>query len=130
MPPPLAGRCSGSRGAPARVLPVAWGPRGLEAIVEGEPLLIAPDLSGASVLSGFLGQPPSRGAPRSPDGQTYVVPSDVGLVVQGAGRARLLRARDLDGTYGEQRSCVVADDGAHVACVRGSRAWVGTWDAP
>lgn len=138
VPPPLAGRCAGSRGAPARAIPVAWGPRGLEAIVEGEPILFAPDLASASLLTAFLDQPAARGSPRSPDGQTYLVPTDTGLLVQqgiekggspGA-HARLLRARELDGTYGEQRGCVVSDDGTHAACVHAGHAWVGAWDAP
>jgi hypothetical protein len=130
VPPPLGGRCAGSRGAPARAIPVAWGPRGLEAIVEGEPLLIATDLSSASALSAFLDQPPTRGSPRSPDGKSYVVPTEAGLLVQGTARARLLRARETDGTYADQRACVVSDGATHVACLRGDKAWVGSWDTP
>jgi len=128
--PPLGGRCAGSRGAPARALAVAWGPRGLEVIVEGQPLLIAPDLSHASALAAFLDQPATPGAPRSPDGRTYVVPTGVGLVVRGPGRARLLRGAGLDGSYEEQRDCAVGNDGTRVACVRAGKAWVGTWEAP
>jgi hypothetical protein len=130
VPPPLAGRCSGSRGAPARAMPIAWGSRGLEAIVEGEPILIAPDLASASSLAAFLDQAPTRGSPRSPDGRTFVVATDAGLMVRGPTRARLLRARELDGTYADQRACVVSDDATHVACVHGGKAWVGSWDAP
>jgi hypothetical protein len=130
VPPPLGGRCAGSRGAPARAIPIAWGPRGLEAIVEGEPLLIATDLSSASSLSAFLDQPAARGSPRSPDGKNYVVPTEAGLLVRGAARPRLLRAREIDGTYADQRACVVNDDATHVACLRGDKAWVGAWDAP
>ena len=134
VPPAIAGRCAGSRGAPARALPVAWGPRGLEAIVEGEPILFASDVGSASLLAAFLDQPAVRGAPRSPDGQTYIVPTEAGLLVQQSiqkgARARLLRGRELDGTYGDQRGCVVSDDATHAACVHAGHAWVGTWDAP
>jgi hypothetical protein len=126
--PPLGGRCAGSRGAPARAIPVAWGPAGLEAIVEGELLLVSSDLAHASPLAAFLDQPPTLGAPRSPDGKTYVVPTGVGLIVRSPGRARLLRSPELDGTYAEQSDCVVSDDAARVACVRGGKAWVGTWE--
>jgi hypothetical protein len=128
--PALAGRCAGSRGAPAKAIPMAWGPRGLEAIVEGDFILMASNLESATPLAAFLDQPATRGSPRSPDGKTFVVATEAGLMVQGPSRSRLLRARELDGTYGDQRSCTVSDDATHVACVRAGRAWVGTWDAP
>jgi len=128
--PPLGNRCSGSRGAPARALAVAWGPRGLEAIVEGEPLLVAPDLSRATLLPAPLDSPALLGSPRSPDGKSLVVPTSVGLMVRGSPRSRLLRARDLEGSYAQLRDCTVSNDATHVACVRGDRAFVGQWDAP
>jgi hypothetical protein len=133
LPPTLGNHCAGARGAPARVLPIAWGPSGLEAIVEGEPVLVSPDLAHASALAALLDQAPSLGAPRSPDGKTTVVPTGAGLVVRGlagSARTRLLRAAELDGTYAEQTDCAVSDDGAHVACVRAGKAWVGAWEAP
>ncbi len=125
--PPLSGRCAGSRGALARTIPVAWGPGGLEAIVEGEPVLVSPDLSGSSALAAFMNQPSTRGGPRSPDEKTYVVATSAGLLVRGPAGARLFHARELDGTYGDERDCAVSDDGVHVACVRAGKAWVGTW---
>jgi hypothetical protein len=129
--PALGDRCSGSRGAPARVVPVAWGPAGLEAVVDDEILLLSPDLARASPLAAWVDQPAPRGGPLAPDGKTLVVPTVAGLVVaRGPSRARLLRAPELDGTYAEQRDCVVSADGARVACVRAGRAWVGTWDPP
>jgi hypothetical protein len=125
---PIGGKCAGSRGAAARAVPVAWGAGGLEAIVEGEPVLISGDLSRASALATFLDQPVMPGAPRSPDGKTYVMATGAGIVVRGAGgKARLLRAAELEGAYGEQRGCVVSTDGTHVACVRGGKGWVGQW---
>jgi hypothetical protein len=124
----IGGRCVGSRGAPARAVPVAWGAGGLEAIVEGELVLVAADLSRASSLSTFQDQKVTLGAPRSPDGKTYVVPTATGIVVRGpGGRSRTYRAAELDGTYGEQKGCAVSADGVHVACVRAGRGWVGTW---
>ncbi len=127
--PALAGRCAGSRGAPARAVPIAWGPRGLEALVDGEPVLIATDLASATPLAAFLDQPAEKGSPRSPDGKTYVVPTVAGLLVRGAAGAHLYRARELNDAYADQRACVVSDDGSHVACLRGERAWVGAWGA-
>jgi hypothetical protein len=129
VPAPLGGRCAGSRGAPAGAIPIAWGKRGLEAVVEGEPVLVATDLASASPLAAFLDEPSLRGSPRSPDGKTYVFATEAGLLVQGASGARLLRARGLEGAYADQRSCTVSDDGTHVACVRSGKAWVGAWDA-
>src|SRR6185312_6444271 len=65
--PPLA-KCTGARTS-AAAIPVAWGPRGLEAIVAGEPVAIAPDLSRA--LPSFVptDAPFTLGAPRSPGGK-------------------------------------------------------------
>jgi len=129
VPAPPWNRCAGSRGAPARAVPVAWGPRGLEALVESQLVLVSNDLSQASPLASFIGQAGSPGSPRSPDGTRVVVPTAIGFLVWSARRPRLLRGADLDGTYAEQRECVVSDDGTHVACIRDGRAWVGTWDA-
>jgi hypothetical protein len=128
VPPPLGDRCIGSRGAPVRALPIAWGSGGIEAIVEGEPVLVSSDLAHSSPLAAFIGQPYALGAPRSPDGGALVVPTGAGLLVQSPTRTRLLRAAELDGTYGEQRDCAVSNDGTHVACVRAGKAWVGSWD--
>jgi hypothetical protein len=113
-----------------RAVPIAWGPRGLEALLEGDLFLVSPDLTQSAVLATFLGQPSKPGAPRSPDGKTYVITTDAGFVVRGETRTRVLRGADLDGTYAEQRDCTVSNDATHVACVRAGRAWVGTWDAP
>lgn len=129
VPAPLAARCSGSRGAPMRAVPIAWGARGLEALLEGDMVLVSPDLTQAAVLATLLGQPSKPGGPRSPDGKTLVVATDAGFLVRGEARARLLRGEELDGTYAEQRDCTVSNDATHVACVRAGRAWVGTWDA-
>ncbi len=129
--PPAASRpLRRLQGAPARAIPMAWGPRGLEAIVEGEPVLIASDLSSASPLAAFLDQPATRGSPRSPDGKSDVVPTEAGLLVRGSNRARLLRAHELEATYADQHACVVSDDQTHVACIRADKAWVGQWDPP
>jgi hypothetical protein len=125
--PPLGNRCVGSHGAPGHALPIAWGPQGLEALVEGEPVLVSTDLAHASVLATLLEQP-ARGGPRSPDGKTIVVATGVGLFVRSAGHARLYRAPGFEGTYGQQRDCAVSNDAAHVACVHSGRAWVGSWD--
>jgi hypothetical protein len=128
--PTLGQRCTGSRGAPARALALAWGAGGLEAIVEGQPLRIVPETGQASLLAALLDSATIPGAPRSPDGKVVVASTSAGFLVQGSSRPRLLRASELEGTWDEQRDCAVSRDAAHVACVRGGKAWVGTWEAP
>jgi hypothetical protein len=125
--PPLGGRCVGGRGASVHVLPIAWGPAGIEAVVENEIVWVSPDLTHTSTSPDTLGQPFSPGSPRSPGGGALVVPTGAGILVHGSGRARLLRAPELEATYGEQRDCVVSNDETHVACVRAGSAWVGTF---
>ncbi|WP_394821224.1 hypothetical protein [Pendulispora albinea] len=125
--PPFSARCASGKGEPAPVIPIAWGTAGLEAIVAGEPILIAANFARASALSVPLDQPGPPGSPRSPNGKTMAVPTGSGIVVRGA-KTRLLRAKELDGGYGELRDCSVSDDGARVACIRGGRAFVGVWD--
>lgn len=126
--PPLGDRCAGSRGAPSRTLPIAWGPGGLEALVEGVPVLVAPDLSRASLLAAPLDSPPLLGGPRSPDGKVLVVPTAMGLVQRSPTRTRTLLAEELDGGTAPLRDCTTSSDGVHVACVRGERVIVGAWD--
>lgn len=127
--PPLGTRCTSGKGELARVLPIAWGQGGLEAIVAGEPILVSSDLARASALENLLDQPPSLGSPRSPGGKTLAVPTSLGVLVRGpaAGKNRLLRAKELEGGYGELRDCTVSDDGLRVACARGGRAFAGVW---
>jgi hypothetical protein len=126
--PPLGSRCSGTRGASVHASPIAWGPAGLEAIIDGELVSVSPDLTRASTLAGPLGQPATPGSPRSPDGGALVVATGAGILVRGARHTRLLRAPELEGAYGDQHDCVVSNDEVHVACVHTGGAWVGAWD--
>jgi hypothetical protein len=140
VPPPLASKCA-KKGDAAQAIAFAWGTRGLEAVIGGEPVLVAPDLSRASPLPGFMDQPSQPGAPRSPNGRLMVVATSQGLLVRSArsdaagraqdaaGKPHLLRAKSLDGAYTVQTDCAVSNDGTRVACVQGGRAWVGLWDA-
>jgi hypothetical protein len=130
VPPPLGDRCVGSRGAPSRAIPFAWGPGGVQAFVEGDPVLVTPDLASAAPLASFFDQPVARGSPRSPDGKSFVVAAGAGLVVGTVRATRLLRAADLSGAYVEQQGCAVSDDETEVACVHAGKAWLGTWAAP
>ncbi len=126
---PFGRRCRPGDREPVRALPLASGAGGLEVLVEGEPVLIDPGGLRATPLAQLLGTPTNAGSPRSPDGGTLVVPTSLGLLVKG-GRARLLRAKELEHGYGELRDCSVSDDAARVACVRGGVAFVGIWPLP
>jgi hypothetical protein len=122
---PSGARCpSGTAREPARSLPLAWGPGGLEVVVSGEPLLITGGK--ASPLAQLLTQPVVPGSPRSPNGGTFVVPTSQGILVKGP-KVHLFRAKELEHGYGELRDCTVSDDGARVACTRGGVAFVGVW---
>jgi hypothetical protein len=134
--PPLGPRCA-SKGEPVPTTAIAWGSRGLEAIVTGEPLLVAPDLAHASLPPGPLDQPFQPGSPRSPNGKGLVVPTALGILVRGSGssgvpapKSHLFRAKELEGGYLELRDCAVSDDLARIACTRGGRAFAGIWDLP
>jgi hypothetical protein len=123
---PLGPKCA-SKGEPAPAIPIAWGTRGLEALVAGEPILFPPGLTRATPLAPLLDQPGTPGSPRSPDGKTTVFATPQGLLVRAA-KWRMYRAPELDGTYAQQHDCVVSDDATHVACIKGGRAWIGTWE--
>jgi hypothetical protein len=122
--PRLDARCSSPAGTPAPVVPLAWGPGGLETIVSGTRVLVVGDH--ASLLKSAIGATP-HGSARSPDGRTFAYPTSLGILVQSEKRSRLVRSPDLDGTYAEQRDCTASDDGDHVACVRAGKAWVATF---
>jgi hypothetical protein len=132
--PPLGAHCTqahdgsdhAARGDPAPTLAVAWGTRGLEAVVAGEPILVSPDLVRATPSQSSLDQPTTLGSPRSPNGRVLVTSTTMGLLVRGA-HSRLFRARELEGGYLDVRDCTVSDDASRVACVRGGRAFVGIW---
>ncbi len=123
--PPPGARCVGGKGDAASAVALAWGPSGLEAIVGGVPVLVSA-AERASLLQSPLSQPVSLGSPRAPGGKLLVLPTPLGLIVEGA-KSRTLRARELDGAYGELRDCTVSDDGKRAACVRAGHAWVGVW---
>ncbi len=127
IPPRIGARCGAAKGMPAPVVPLAWGPGGVEALVSGEPVMIVPASKTASTLKAPLGQITPKGSARSPDGKTLAYPSALGVLVTSALKSRLVRAADLDGTYGEQRDCTASDDGAHVACVRAGKVWLATF---
>jgi hypothetical protein len=114
--PPLGGRCAGGRGEPAVTVPLAWGPRGLEALVAGQPLLLRPEASSSALLSSMIAQAPPLGSPRSAEGHAMALATTHGVLVLGR-RAARHRAPELE-PYAELEHCTTTDDGARIACVK------------
>jgi hypothetical protein len=124
--PRLGARCTGTRGDQATTLPIAWGPRGLEAIVAGQPLLIPSEGTSASALLVPLDQMPPLGSPRSPSARALAVPTSRGILVRTT-RWSLYRSPVLE-PYAEIRHCAVSDDASRLACVRRGRVVIATFD--
>ncbi|AKV01179.1 hypothetical protein AKJ09_07842 [Labilithrix luteola] len=112
--PALGTRCSGSRGEAAPAVPLAWSARGLETLVAGQPLLVRPESSQASLLASFLDEPGAQGSPRSPSGKAMALATRDGVLVRGAKWSRV-RAPDLE-PYDDLRACTISDDASMIAC--------------
>lgn len=116
---PLVPPCTTSRGEPADVSPISWGPAGLELFVAGEPLVVDASLSHATSLLKPSGQRPSRGAASSPDGSAVALATPLGVVV----RTPKGEFRVKGGGLGTALSqCTVADDASAIACLDGAKA--------
>lgn len=121
--PHLGKSCRGaanSRGDAASVTPIAWGSRGLEAIIAGQPVLLRPQPPEASPLGSFSEQPP-MGSPLARSGKSIAVATSSGVLLQrGTPRWSLVKAPELE-PYTSIRHCTANDDGSRVACLRGGK---------
>ncbi len=128
LPPLFTSRCGdGKAGASAQTTPVAWGPSGLFALVDDEPVIVPLELVTASgKATGTLPAPAAAidgaftlGAPRSPNGQWLVVPTRFGIVRRDdtTRAAILIRNKELEGLYGTLRECAINNEGTRLACV-------------
>ena len=124
--PPLGSRCAGGRGEAATTIPIAWGARGLEALVAGQPLLVRPESSSATVMAAPLGEMPPFGSPRSAGGRALAVATSQGVLVRTTKAARY-RSAELE-PYAELRQCTTTDDASRIACVKNGRVVIGTFD--
>lgn len=118
--PRLGKTCSSGRGEPAPAVPIAWGPRGLEAIVAGQPVLIKTDPPEASALPAFTDEVPPPGSPRSHGTKTLALAMPGGILVRGRPapeRWSMVRSPDLE-PYADVRRCTIDDSGSRIACVR------------
>lgn len=125
--PRLGKTCNGGRGEPAQTVPIAWGSRGLEAIVAGQPVLIKNDLSQATPLAGFLDEVPPAGSPRAHGAKTLAFATFNGVLVRGRTPERwaLVKSPDLE-PYQDLRRCTTNDDGSRIACLRRGKAVIVT----
>ena len=124
--PALGSRCAGGRGEAATTIPIAWGPRGLEALVAGLPLLVKPETSSATVMASPLGEMPPFGSPRSAGARAMAVATSQGVLVRTTKSARY-RAPELE-PYADLSQCTTNDDASRIACVKRGRVVLGTFD--
>jgi hypothetical protein len=117
--PALLPPCTSSRGEPAEVVPVGWGPRGLSLFAAGEPVLFDPKLTKASLLTEPVEGPWVRGGPRSPDGKTIALATSAGVIVHGPSGTSRVRG---PGFADDVRACTVNDGASALACLVGGRA--------
>ncbi|MBX3228150.1 MAG: hypothetical protein KIT84_27005 [Labilithrix sp.] len=114
---PRLGRACSGHGEPLLVQPIAWGPRGLEAIVAGRPFIFKSEGANemtASPLAPFLDERPPPGSPRMGAKMAVAVPN--ALLVLAEGKWRNLRSPDVKPS--ELRACTIDDTATRVACVR------------
>jgi hypothetical protein len=112
--------CAGHGTGPnVTITPLSFDDNGLDALVSGTHLVVAPPGKKAAASL------PAMGTPRSPDGRWLVTPSALGLLVLGE-RKELWQTGKLSehADAGRFTDCVVANDARAVACIDGGRAIV------
>jgi len=112
--------CAGHGTGPnVTITPLSFDDNGLDALVSGTHLVVAPP--GKKPPASL----PAMGTPRSPDGRWLVTPSALGLLVLGE-RKELWQTAKLSehADAGRFTDCVVANDARAVACIDGGRAIV------
>jgi hypothetical protein len=123
--PRLGKACAGGRGEPALAVPIAWGARGLEAVVAGQPVVL--DASHAEALPFLTEDPAPQGSPRSASGKAIALPVTGGVLVRRAGaRWSLVRSPELE-PYAELRHCAIAEDATRLACLRRGKVTIASF---
>jgi hypothetical protein len=120
--PRLGARCVDGRGEAASAVPLAWGPRGLEALVAGIPLLLRPEANVAVGMASMVGQSPPLGSARSPSGAAMALATAEGVLVIGK-KSQRCRAPELE-PYAELSACTVNDEATRIACTKRGRVVV------
>jgi hypothetical protein len=123
LPAPLATPAPARPGISFDAVPLAWAGAGLEALVSGEPMLVAPDLTLVKrLVPGAPDGGPSAsshaGSPRSPDARSIALATRQGVLVHAPSRWETWRAPELEAGAGSLRACTVSNDAKAVACLR------------
>jgi len=110
--------CAGHGTGPSvAITPLSFDDNGLDALVAGARLAVAPP--GKKPVPGL----PELGTPRSPDGRWIVTPNPLGLLLIGERAQELWQTDKLTehADAGRFTDCVVANDARAVACIDSGR---------
>jgi hypothetical protein len=120
--PRMGKPCSGARGEPAAAIPIAWGPRGLSALVAGQPVLMKLEPAEGTALASVFDDTPVPGSPLSAGKTGFALATPSGVLTRGKTRDKWAQVRSSDlEPYADLRRCVASDDGSKIACLRASR---------
>ena len=119
---PRLGRGCTGHGDPVLAQPIAWGNRGLEAIVAGRAVLIKDD--SATILPSFLDEPAPQGSPRARGSASFATALPNALLALVEGKWSLVRSPEFKPS--ELRACTIENTGAHIACVHRGKVLVIT----
>lgn len=117
---PRLGRGCTGHGDPVLAQPIAWGNRGLEAIVAGRAVLIK-DPGGenggeAVILPSFLDEPAPLGSPRARGSAAFATALPGALLANVEGKWSVVKSPEFRAA--ELRNCTIDDAGARIACVQ------------
>jgi hypothetical protein len=119
---PRLGRGCTGHGDPVLAQPIAWGNRGLEAIVAGRAVLIKEEE--ASLESIFLDERAPMGSPRARGSAAFATAVPTALLAQVEGKWSVVKSPDLRPS--DLRACTIEDTGARIACVQRGKVLVIT----
>lgn len=116
---PRLGRGCTGHGDPVLAQPIAWGNRGLEAMVAGRAVLIK-DAGGATggeavILTSFLDEHAPMGSPRARGSAAFATAIPSALLAQVEGKWSVVKSPDLRPS--DLRACTIDDAGLRIACV-------------
>lgn len=119
---PRLGRGCTGHGDPVLAQPVAWGNRGLEAIVAGRAVLVKE--GEAVTLPTFLDEPAPIGSPRARGSAAFATALPSALLALAMGKWALVKSAELRPV--DLRACTSDDAGVRIACVQRGRVVVIT----
>lgn len=111
---PRLGRGCTGHGDPVLAQPIAWGNRGLEAIVAGRAVLIKDEE--ATIETTFLDEHAPIGSPRARGSAAFATAIPSALLAQVEGKWSVIKSADFRPS--DLRACTIDDAGARIACVQ------------